>query len=320
MIYSCLGGAGVDFFFVLSGFIIFYIHHEDFHQPELFRPYVRKRLVRVYPIYWMVVIPVILFNFIFPAISNPNERMLSNVLQSFFLIPQGHLPVLGVAWTLSHELLFYAIFAVNIWFRGSKVNLIFYSWIILLLLFLILSIVSPAAYAALTLNSYLVQFVSSGLNLEFSLGMFAALLFVNNKVKNGIVWFILGFVLFLLAGLNDVYWSYSFISDGGLSNRIIAFGLPSFLMVLGGAEANEQLQKRFHRIFQHLGDSSYSLYLIHYPLIVVGCMVGAKIGISPLLLGMILVLASIVIGLLCHFIVEKPLIRFANRRLATSNV
>ena len=55
------GASGVDFFFVLSGFIIYFIHRPDLGRPERLRGFALKRLVRVYPIYWVacgVVIPL----------------------------------------------------------------------------------------------------------------------------------------------------------------------------------------------------------------------------------------------------------------------
>ena len=47
------GHAGVDFFFVLSGFIIAYIHAGDLGRPERFGGYASKRVIRIYPTYWV---------------------------------------------------------------------------------------------------------------------------------------------------------------------------------------------------------------------------------------------------------------------------
>src|ERR1700690_1319738 len=48
------GHAGVDFFFVLSGFIIYFVHHRDIGHPASLPRYTWRRLTRVLPIYWVV--------------------------------------------------------------------------------------------------------------------------------------------------------------------------------------------------------------------------------------------------------------------------
>jgi len=48
------GWIGVDFFFVLSGFIIFYVHQSDIGQVKKFKQFIIKRLLRIYLIYWIV--------------------------------------------------------------------------------------------------------------------------------------------------------------------------------------------------------------------------------------------------------------------------
>ncbi len=48
------GHAGVDFFFVLSGFIIMHAHTADIGKPERLYRYLWRRATRIYPIYWIV--------------------------------------------------------------------------------------------------------------------------------------------------------------------------------------------------------------------------------------------------------------------------
>jgi peptidoglycan/LPS O-acetylase OafA/YrhL len=48
------GHAGVDFFFVLSGFIIMHAHTADIGRPERLYRYMWRRVTRIYPIYWVV--------------------------------------------------------------------------------------------------------------------------------------------------------------------------------------------------------------------------------------------------------------------------
>ena len=46
--------AGVDFFFVLSGFIIYRVHRGDIGSPHRLSRYAWRRFVRIYPTYWII--------------------------------------------------------------------------------------------------------------------------------------------------------------------------------------------------------------------------------------------------------------------------
>src|SRR5262245_53462435 len=48
------GHHAVILFFVLSGFLITWMHADDFDRPHRFLPYLRRRLTRILPIYWLV--------------------------------------------------------------------------------------------------------------------------------------------------------------------------------------------------------------------------------------------------------------------------
>lgn len=57
------GRTGVDFFFVLSGFLMVYVHRRDFGAPSRLGVYAYKRLTRIYPVYWVlcaVLVPLVL--------------------------------------------------------------------------------------------------------------------------------------------------------------------------------------------------------------------------------------------------------------------
>jgi peptidoglycan/LPS O-acetylase OafA/YrhL len=48
------GDAGVEFFFVLSGFIIASAHAGDISRPARLIPYLQRRIIRIYPPYWII--------------------------------------------------------------------------------------------------------------------------------------------------------------------------------------------------------------------------------------------------------------------------
>lgn len=103
------GHAGVEFFFVLSGFIIFYIHHQDIGQLNQLANYWQKRFIRIMPTYWVVLALYGCILVITPT-AERHEREFDTIFRSIFLLPGGHGQILGVAWTLTRELLFICCF------------------------------------------------------------------------------------------------------------------------------------------------------------------------------------------------------------------
>jgi peptidoglycan/LPS O-acetylase OafA/YrhL len=97
------GHPGVDFFFVLSGFIISTVHSRDIGRPRALLPYAVKRLTRIYPIYWFATALAIALS----GLGLPGDPALTvgslapgKLLASLLLLPQHSPPLVNVAWTL----------------------------------------------------------------------------------------------------------------------------------------------------------------------------------------------------------------------------
>jgi peptidoglycan/LPS O-acetylase OafA/YrhL len=87
------GHAGVDFFFVLSGFIIYFVHHEDIGRSDRLQRYAWRRATRIYPIYWIVTALVLVASMVHP------ERLdFAHIGKSLLLFPEDDDPIVGVAW------------------------------------------------------------------------------------------------------------------------------------------------------------------------------------------------------------------------------
>ena len=111
-----MGYAGVEFFFVLSGFIMYYIHVNDFGVPERAGRFLRRRILRIYPIYWVILIG--LLGIYAVTNSGPSHAFDPfSLVTSFLLIPTPDFPIMRVAWTLIHEMLFYIVFVAMIFSR-----------------------------------------------------------------------------------------------------------------------------------------------------------------------------------------------------------
>ena len=95
--------AGVDVFFVISGFIMVYSSEKLFGEPGAPRIFLARRIARIVPIYWVTTaVDVWIENKAFD---------LQYVLKSFFFIPYAQpsgqiVPVFGVGWTLNFEMFF----------------------------------------------------------------------------------------------------------------------------------------------------------------------------------------------------------------------
>src|SRR5689334_14287783 len=109
------GFLGVDFFFVLSGFIIMHAHMDDARTAGAAMRYAIKRLRRIYIPYLPVSIGLIVLYLLVPTVSRGNRDW--GMLTSLTLFPTSHPPALVVAWTLSHEILFYSLFLVRYFSR-----------------------------------------------------------------------------------------------------------------------------------------------------------------------------------------------------------
>ena len=115
------GYSGVDSFFVLSGFVIYWAHRGDAGQSERIRIYLKKRFLRIYPIYWIVAL--ILLPIYFGAPHDVSDYIV--LLKSFLLLPQPGNPVVTIHWSLSHEVFFYGMFALAIYFSWSRIRALF---------------------------------------------------------------------------------------------------------------------------------------------------------------------------------------------------
>ncbi|XGV94851.1 MAG: glycosyltransferase [Leptolyngbya sp. BL-A-14] len=253
------GGAGVDFFFVLSGFIIFFVHQADIGRRDRLQPFLLKRLIRIYPLYWLVTLVILPIYFLIPETGSGHERDLSVIIKSLLLIPQQHFPILIVGWSLSHEMLFYLLFALAIFLPTRYSLRLLAGWLSGTLIFFLSQLSS-----LVNLEQYgFIQFIFNPHNLEFASGCLVASLVLRKSFKEEKIFFLLvGTTLFLFFGIAQATQSLSI-------NPILAYGIPSALIVLGAASfdltrSRHQANNRLLKFFTSLGDASYSIYLTHY--------------------------------------------------------
>ncbi len=247
------GFAGVDLFFVISGFVIMHTSHLYFNKPDYFITYVRKRFIRIYPIYWLTLILIISGVLVVELVTQKSTNYLLNShrLMSTFLLLPNHTNLNGVTWSLSHELYYYLVFGLLILSRR------FWPFVALIVVLSGVSILHPdlVNYPLLT------NFFFSPYNLEFASGILVWWLVDRYQVELPVCFLLLAvaFVWLLAQGS---------IPREEVPERVVLYGFSCFLIVLSltELECNNWLKpSSISRMLAKIGDASYLIYIIHFP-------------------------------------------------------
>jgi exopolysaccharide production protein ExoZ len=296
------GHAGVDFFFVLSGFIISFVHRTDLGRPERLGHYLERRFTRVLPFYWAVLGFLLLDTWLLHRAQFPGVgELISNVL----LLPQAKDQIVGGAWTLVFELTFYLVFAIAICsLRIGAVVLCAWAALVVAGLFLNASSQSAALVVA-----------TSPFCIEFFLGIGAAAILSRRTVPFSGLLLIMGLAGFALAGLCEVA---GFLYGFGATARL-AYGTCSFMVILAVVERERSGHLKVPRFMAVLGRASYSVYLVH--LIAIGItfkFLSMAFALTPswsLPIWALLCSMGLTAGVFASVWVEQPLIRSVRARL-----
>lgn len=300
------GRAGVDFFFVLSGFIIYWVHGADIGHREQLGTYGAKRLARIFPVYWVIFAVLVAVYFAAPGLGLGHERTPQALLSGLVLFPMPQPPIVGVAWTLSHELLFYGLFAVMIASRRIGVALIA-GWALCIVVSL-----------SLGEQAYPFSFIFNVKNLEFLLGIGVAMAVRRTALASS--WqsaalVIAGAAIFTATAVLEL-----FTSEFRHSPQTLLYGLGAAMMLLGVVQAERAGQiKSVPGWMKLIGDASYSVYLFHFTILVVLIKITKATGLMasvplPLLL-VALVATATAAGVGIYRLIERPLTRSAQRWL-----
>ncbi len=304
------GRSGVDFFFVLSGFIISYIHAADIGRPAQFGAFWAKRLLRIYPAYLIISLPWLVLLWISPT-HDLSERNPLHVLASLVLWPEIADPVLGVGWSLRHELSFYCIFSLMIWRErlGMAMMLLWFA-LIFGSIIVQLQTGTPAFDDSFSLT------VLRSFNIDFALGITVAWLLRRGNAPAPRMMLALGAVWFLATGM---YESYGTLPMHEWPVRTVSYGLAAALLLAATATLDRQHVK-VPRLAVRLGAASYSIYLLHVPLLVVMEYFTRPLrdfGYGmPEIRMLVLSVLAIIGGVLFSESVEQPLLRWGRRRIA----
>jgi peptidoglycan/LPS O-acetylase OafA/YrhL len=302
------GDSGVEFFFVLSGFIITWVHRRDFGHPAALPSYALKRLIRIFPAYWSVFLAVFLLACLSPSLRAQLPWDPGTLVRSLLLLPQDPTkvggtgaPVLIVAWTLQYEMVFYGAVGASIVHRA--------------LIVAVAALALANNIGCLHGCSFPQSFYSNRLLLLFAFGACVAWVSEGHLVlKRPLAMAIIAAMAYGVLICVDITTEKA----GYPLDRSIAYGLVFSLLILALVQSEIRGFTLGRAMpFQLLGDASYALYLIHFPLL----SALSKVAVAAGLRGMsgavaafaIMLAATVAVSVGFHLHIERHMLRTLSR-------
>jgi peptidoglycan/LPS O-acetylase OafA/YrhL len=290
------GYLGVDFFFVLSGFIILHAHLKDSSGTKAARKYATKRFKRIYIPYLPVSLVLIVLYLILPSVSLGNRDW--SLLTSLTLIPTERPPALPVAWTLIHEMIFYLIFSLSYFTRHF---------------FLVVAVWTTSIIVTWSIgwkSSISLTYILSPQNLEFIVGMASAYGFSKLSSK----WS----PILIGCGLTSILGYIALGASEPYAVDRVWFGVSLGPIVLGIAMLERLKAPTPIPWLLLVGNASYAIYLVHNPVVSLAVRLGAMLNSSWELAFILCVSSGLLGGLAYHLLVETPGMQLAGRLRLTS--
>jgi peptidoglycan/LPS O-acetylase OafA/YrhL len=290
--YVLHGNLGVDFFFVLSGFIILFAHEKDIGRPGRWLDYTKRRLVRLYPVYWLYTALFVAAFAVAGGVDAEVPTSWADIAGTVSLVRFSAVePPLPVAWTLFHEVMFYAMFLLLI--VNVRLGIAaFAAWAAMCLVFFHhIGTLPPTPFNAYTATC----------NLWFFFGMGACLLY--KRMRTGLAAAAAGVAILLVAATLDL--------EHILWPLMLVAGFALALAGIARIEARGWL--RCPGWLVSIGNASYTIYLTHESIAGVILKIAMKSGAYALLganaIYMITLGATLALGCATYAAVERPLLR-----------
>lgn len=313
--YTNMGGFGVDLFFVISGFIMPFIIFGGRYRgqaPEIgAAEFMARRVSRIWPMYFLATAAVVVLSWMvangkfsdvgaeFAYHYNAYRVNLAWVFDSLTFTHGADAPVLGTGWTLQVEFMFYSAIAVILL---SKPENLFQLEARLAALFALFFFISSIGVSA----SSFAKAYATPMIIEFAFGMIIYRLYSAEVLIEKKLAILLGIGAFIAFIFIEVT---SLTQWGGHFNRPIMWGGCAFFIVWSALSLEKYISE--NKTLLLLGDSSYSLYLVHY---IIGPVIfhywhNYSLAESiPLwaYLSMFIVVCHLA-GIACHLYLEKPI-------------
>jgi exopolysaccharide production protein ExoZ len=316
--FGNLGMFGVDIFFVISGFILgrAALRAESGEPRFESLNFIARRLLRIFPLYWIVILFPVLRWFRTNGVSG------FSFADSWFLLPALSYPrihlIIGVAWTLIFEMVFYYVITVflRITIRHAVRNTVA-ALVLLVAAGRFLGVARPGI--VIVMNPILLEFVMGNIS---ALGLQR----FGRQRRAGIAMLVAGVIavgLLTFFVTTNVAVEQNVLGGVDLLSRVGTWGVAAWLLVSGVVFWGPPVRSRLGKLLVEVGNGSYSIYLtsaITTEMIarLMSWLPVEFLRSGPVLLREGIALVCVILcGMVCYWLVEKPLLRWLNSRYSS---
>jgi len=323
-----LGGLGVVFFFVLSGFLITYLLLSEKEKTGTIavKKFYLRRILRIWPLYFLV---TALGFFVLPHLHFIDNAYLSpfngytytlNLILFIIMLPNiafvlfKPMPHIGQTWSIGIEEQFYILWP---WLVKNSKNILKTLLILICTLFLI-KIIVLFLYKANSENETFknLKDIVAMLKIEsMAIGGIGAWMVFKQKyykllLNNFILIGALGSVIFL------IFFTPAVVQDA----TFLVYSVLFLIIILNVSLHQNCFLKLENKLFVFLGNLSYGIYMYH--LIVIALLVGTlkhfnfivnNSAGSQLIVYSISILATILVSWLSYAFFEKPFLKLKHK-------
>ena len=314
--FTNFGYSGMLLFFVLSGFIIHQIHASDFGHPERVWRYISKRLFRIFPLYLVLLMLISGFALGTGIGAEGVPKSWQIILATIMLLPQNPevvggtgAPIIIVAWSLQYEMVFYAIMALFILDRRI-------GWAGVLGLTVLWLVLRSGGQ-----DNLFPAFMQLKFFLFFFFGV-AASAVSNSRVTTKKAPILVRFALAALASFYVASVVVMVATEGEISliHKLpiqIIVGIVAAILIVGATAVERSGGRKAGRNVCRLGDWSYAIYLLHFPVISAVSKAVRAADVDVITSAALVVLATLFVTIfasaILHYWVERPGMAVARR-------
>lgn len=284
------GFVGVDVFFVISGLVMAKTTENLNPGFSSTKKFLSKRFARIFLGYW----PILMITCLIIWLLKPSLFEGKDIVGSIFLLKINMFElILPQAWSLPFELYFYFLVALIILFNITRIDYFFLSLTVLIVIKLI-SIDFGISYALDLLFSHMI--------FEFIFGYYLWV-YRNSLIKlSWLFWIGITAISFFIGAYFELV---------GTMWRALTFGGFSLGIVALAIKLENKPHQSIIRILKPIGDSSYTLYLLHFSLFVIFYQSGLRtflVDSGLAAVGFIsYLMLMIILSYFLYRVLEKPL-------------